>query len=326
MKKVIFLAIAAAAALTACSKSEVIDSKYGNDMIGFETYLGRDAQTKANPIEREDLTSVKIFGYYHGTSTWAEGKSLLWTDGLTLTTTSDAVSQPTGADVRYWANDSDLYSFLAYAPVEGLVEGEGFDANDPTLTYTVNNEFTNGDVLVAEPQIDRTQDDGTVSLQLKHKLSRLTVDAEVVAGVFEFRVKEITLTGAFNTTGTISLADPTTWTATPTASTSYTFHNADDAEVALESGQISDKGYLMLIPVTAEEHQATLTVKYTTYDPNAKQESSTYSQTYNVTNDFAMGTAYAIKLKFENDAKTIVFDVEVDPTWQNGEATITPAA
>ena len=48
MKKVIFLAIAAAAALTACSKSEVIDSKYGNDMIGFENYLGRDAQTKAS--------------------------------------------------------------------------------------------------------------------------------------------------------------------------------------------------------------------------------------------------------------------------------------
>ena len=73
MKKVIFLAIAAAAALTACSKSEVIDSKYGNDMIGFETYLGRDAQTKGAVA---DVATVQenafgVFGFYTGTQPYA---------------------------------------------------------------------------------------------------------------------------------------------------------------------------------------------------------------------------------------------------------------
>ena len=327
MKKSFFLSILAVGALVACSKSEVVDTKF-NDQIGFTTYLGRDAQTKAAVIERADLTSVKVFGYYHGLEDWESGKSLLWKNGLTLATTSSSVTQPSGEDVRYWANDTDKYSFLAYAPVTGLSEGTGFDATNPVLTYAVSNDFTNGDVLVAVPQINRVKDNGTVTLQLQHKLARLTVKANVTPSVFDFRVKEVTLTGAFNTTGTISLADPTAWTATPVENTSYTFNDAADATTALPDNEstISEKGYLMMIPVDAAAHKAKLTVKYTTYDPNAKQESSVYTQTFDVATDFKMGTAYAITLAFQNDAEVIAFDVTVDPTWGDDQpVTINPA-
>ena len=326
MKKVIFISALAIAAAVSCTKSDIVDTKF-NEQIGFTTYLGRDAQTKADVIEREDLTSVKVFGYYHGLNDWATSKSLLWENGLTLTTTSSTVTQPSGNDVRYWANETDQYSFLAYAPVTGLKEIENFDIKNPVLTYTVSNDFTNGDVLVAEPQINRTKNkfgenaqmNGNVPLQLKHKLARLTVKADVTAGVFDFRVKNVTLTGSFNTTGEITLSNPAEWDADPTADVSYTFFDESDKTTALPAGvsTITEKGYLMMIPVKATEHNATLTVEYATFDPKANQESATYTQTFEVTNDFDMGTAYAITLLFENDAKPITFDVVVDPTWGN---------
>lgn len=340
MKKVIFISAIALAAAVSCTKSEVVDTKF-NEQIGFETYLGRDAMTKGDVIEKADLESVKVFGYYHGDKTWAVSKSLLWEQGLVLSAPAGVVAQPKDGDVRYWANDLDNYTFLAYAPVgnSSLTEGEGFDLNNPVLTYEVDSEdFTNADVLVAEPQIDRTRDkngdvanlNGNVPLVLKHKLSRLIVKATAASAAFDFRVKEVTLTGNFYNSGKIALATPTAWSETTPEQTSYSFFEYNKTnEVALsetEENVIGTKGYLMMIPVTATNHKATLTVKYTTYDPVAKQESREYELTYNVTNDFAMGSAYAIKLAFSNDAIPISFSVEVDPTWGNdNDATITPA-
>jgi hypothetical protein len=79
---------------------------------------------------------------------------------------------------------------------------------------------------------------------------------------------------------------------------------------------------MMMIPVNfsaTEADSATLTVKYTTYDPKAKQESRIYTQTYSVTTNFVMGNAYAINLEFSNDAKQITFSVEEVEDWNDPE-------
>ena len=329
MKKVIFISALAIAAAVSCTKSDIVDTKF-NEAISFENYLGRDAMTKSTVIETANLESVKVFGYYHGEGNWKSGGSLLWDGGLVLNTPAGVVTQPSGDDVRYWANESDVYSFLAYAPVghASLVEAEGFDTANPVLTYTVNNDFTNADVLVAEPQTDRTKGDGKVALVFKHKLARLAIKSNVTKGVFDFRIKSVKLTGAFNTTGTIALVEPTEWDATPTEGTIYTFQDDTKVNEALLEGvnAIGSKGYLMMIPVDADDHNAKLEVKYTTYDSNADQESRVYTLTYDVKTDFEMGKAYAIELGFKNDATAIEFSVKVDPTWgEEGEVTITPA-
>ena len=48
MKKTIFISVLALAAAISCTKSDIVDTKFENEAIGFETYLGRDAQTKAS--------------------------------------------------------------------------------------------------------------------------------------------------------------------------------------------------------------------------------------------------------------------------------------
>jgi hypothetical protein len=334
MKKVIFISALAIAAAVSCTKSDIVDTKF-NEQISCEAYAGRDAKTKADVIERNDLESVVVFGYYHGLKDWATGKSLLWTDGLTLDTKNNTVAQPDGSNARYWANETDKYSFLAYAPVTGLDRSANFDINDPVLTYTVTPAtFANGDVLVAVPHINRTRktlngetvEDGTVALQFKHKLARLAIKATATSEAFDFRIKEVTVNGKFYTSADISLSNPAEWkpVATTTATPFSFFEYDEDNAVALDETKenvIGTKGYMMMIPVSAEQHAATLTVKYTTYDSVAGQESSIYTQTYNITQNFEMGTAYAINLKFENEAKKIVFDVTVDP-WNTKEVEV----
>lgn len=336
MKKVIFLAIAAAAALTACSKSEVVDSKF-NEQISFETYLGRDAQTKGAIIDINNITGVKVYGYYTGNEPWtSDTEANLWTGGLNLTLTGGKVNQPTGNDVRYWANDTDKYTFLAYAPYDNAnltVSG----TQNPTLSYSVDTDFTKHvDVLVANPEvendknIDRTK--GTVNLKMEHKLARLTVKTNVTGtGPFTFHIKKISLAGTFNTSGTLALADPKTWTAT-SAETTYVFASStenastENALPATYDYATEETGYMMMIPVNATTHKAVLTVEYTTFDATANMESRVYTQKYNVTTDFVMGKAYAIQLDFVNDATAINFNVTVDEWGAEDNVTITPAA
>lgn len=344
MKKVIFLAIAAAAALTACSKSEVIDSKYGNDMIGFETYLGRDAQTKASVTNTGNLTQVFVYGYYTGGDPWsAETKANLWSP-MTLAC-NNGTCTVAEADVRYWTNASDKYTFLAYAPaaIENVLTVSAEEGKNPTLTYNVPTVLTEQkDILYAVPQIDRTKgDDGTVALQMKHALARLTVKAKVTAAApFEYHVKDVTLTGNFTKSASLVLANQTenacTWTSPAEENLNYNFYNTtalakDDQANALPVEGIDYAGsekYLMMIPKDFTSATDTkLLVKYTTYYRAGDLESAVYEKEFPVTTNFEAGKAYAISLEFvqatDNDIK---FSVKVtDWVDVTPEQTITPA-
>lgn len=343
MKKVIFLAIAAAAALTACSKSEVIDSKYGNDMIGFENYLGRDAQTKAGITTNDNLASLGLFGYYTGAETWENGKfaANLW-DGVELTKTNNWVP----ATPKYWTNDTDKYTFLAYAPYSDDAIKVITDQT-PAVEYTVNTDLSKQiDLLYAnaENHINMVKpENNTVTLKFNHALSRLTVKASATGEAFKFDVKEVYIEGKFNTTDVLTLATGA-WKnngAVATTDAKYTFHTKDtgkedadgnpiysvyDANNALTSNPIDYSGttykedgtveaygnnYLMMIPTnfSGEGNAASLIVKYTTYYMD--KESNVNTATFEVPTDFAQGKAYVINLVFTKDIDVIKFAVDV---------------
>ena len=345
MKKVIFISAIALAAAVSCTKSEVVDTKF-NEQIGFETYLGRDAQTKATPVATDDLTQVFVYGYYTGTTPWSDASEAnLWSP-MTLACNKGTCTVGQN-DVRYWANDSDLYTFLAYAPatIENVLSVAAVDGKNPTLTYNVPSVLTEQkDVLYAVPQKNRTKgDNGTVALEMKHALSRLTVKAKVNAEApFAYNVKSVAISGNFNTTGTLVLAeqaDAAVWTATPAAAT-YTFYT--NAAKATEAGAtpLTVEGvdyagtnkYLMMIPtdfsVKNEEDKytntATLTVVYSTYAGGI--ESRDYTKTFPVNTNFEAGKAYAIALEFvQAENNEIKFSVSVDDWGTENTTTITPA-
>lgn len=342
MKKVIFLAIAAAAALTACSKSEVVDTKF-NEQISFETYLGRDAQTKAPIINNDNLGNVAVYAYYTGNKGWtADSPTNLW-DGVLLIDNEGAFVTPEGGTVptpKYWANPSDKYSFFAYAPVNSKVGT--VNTVNPTINFTVQSNIPDQvDLLCATPYFDKMAKEfttGTVSLNLMHALSRITVKAKATVDNFKFDVKKITLAGNFNVTGNLPLSTgnwvdakpategsvftffdnnkaayvpPTTDTATDTALPTDSYRNY--AERTTAEGAKTDN-YLMIIPTVPAEGataaNATLTVNYSTY--YAGQESVEMTKNIEVPINFAMGKAYSINLDFSHEATEIKFSVTVD--------------
>lgn len=269
MKKVIFLAIAAAAALTACSKSEVIDSKYGNDTIGFQHYVGRDAQTKATVADETTLQqkSIGLYGFYTGNKTWTSTteekdmpKANLWgNEKLYWGKTTENTDAWVYATTKYWTNSVDNYTFLAYAPyvtstpenttaTMTLGDGQlsvpvGTETQNPNLSYKVPGALADQiDVLYANADdiknCHKPDNGGDINLVFKHALARLTVKAsDTQDDDFTFHVKSITLAGNFVTESTFNLYNGG-WAATKgTAPTTYTIYTntaaADPAVNAL---------------------------------------------------------------------------------------------
>ena len=334
MKKVIFISALAIAAAVSCTKSDIVDTKF-NEEIGFETYLGRDAQTKGSIVERKDLKAVTVYGYYTGTTDWSTEAGIapnLWTNGLELKLTETGVEELDEANKRYWANATDQYTFLAYGPIDNENLASPTDKTDPTLTYTVDKDFQKHvDVLRATPIINTTKEDvaGSVQLAFKHTLSRVNVKATLNADKpFEYHIKSITLSGKFNTKGTLSLADskgwlvdeadymneiytfykndsePTAATATPLAATT-----TDYSKVVPDGAKYDN--YMMMIPTIFDAtNKATLEVVYYTYAGGVK--SRDYSVKHEITTPFVAGSAYTFVLGFVQNTAEITFDVEVD--------------
>ena len=353
MKKVIFISALAIAAAVSCTKSDIVDTKF-NEQISFETYTGRTAMTKAAETTKANLTAASLYGFYTGEEGWnTSSKANLW-NPITLSINNGVVAEFDDDDKRYWANADDMYTFLAYAPIatgaeeggNGLVVSTTTDEGEnPTLTYTVNPDLTKQiDLLYATP-VETNKDEvdnagGKVKLQFNHALSRVTVNAKAAVGPLEFHIKDITLSGAFYTKASFTLKDPTKWNYITTATTEdpaeYNFYNNTAAagttaavalpEDATYKNYASDKvtasnepnNYLMMIPTTAA---AVLTVKYTTYYMN--QESQEFTRTFDITGGFEAGKAYAFNLDFAQTSSEILFSVDVT-SWVDGtNATIT---
>ena len=287
MKKYFFLSIVAVGAMFAsCSKSEIVDSKFGNDEISFQTYAGRDAQTKAAITNNGNIRSVGVFGYYTGESNWSREEGSATPANLmnnTNLTSTDGTTW-TYSPAKYWANDTDKYTFLAYAPYvsseTGATNPNGLTikSNAPaTLTYAVSTTLAEqSDVLYA---FNPKADDATVntlinmtkspvSLGLKHALSRITVKAKATDATFKYDIKNITLSGKFIASADLDLATGV-WTGTKsTTDVNYVIYNntadntngadglgADWTDYATKNSadETVNNNYLMVIPVEFSE-------------------------------------------------------------------------
>ena len=341
MKKVIFISALAIAAAVSCTKSDIVDTKF-DDAIGFETYLGRDAQTKASVAT--NFSTAGIYGFYTGSQRWAvtadqtgdayvaSPKANLWVnDILAFAGTVDPI--------KYWANADDYYSFLAYAPkgdknISGMPTGDA--VTNPTITFAVPTALADQTDLLYANVLNTKKPATTgdkVAMPFYHALARLTVNAKAAANQkFEFCIKKITIAGGFHKSDVLTLKDGS-WAKAgePVEATkdekgndvpaeTYTFYNESANTTALgtnntDYAKVGDaySNYLMMIPVDFTDAPATLTVEYTTvYD---KVESTVITKTFNVTTNFEQGNAYAINLTFSKDVEAIEFTVSVED-WQ----------
>lgn len=354
MKKVIFISALAIAAAVSCTKSDIVDTKFGNEVIGFESYIGRAAQTKATVINDANIAyeTIGLYGFYTGANPWKIG---------THATTANAIESPTpnlwaddpltnkgetwgASPVKYWTNATDYYSFLAYAPKavtgdnsNGLV-ATTTDAT-PTVTYTVPIALdSQKDLLYAQPvfnhQRGNAENPAPVALTMKHALSRIAVKANEKHPDYSYTITSLSIKGDFVQENTFSLVE-TDWAAETTETVyeqnpyNFTVVNAavdaTNGADATKNEYVACTGdkYLMVIPTNVAA--AVLTVKYkTTYGTGSDAvESAEITKTVNIAQDFEQGKAYTINLTFEpNASEEITFTVDVN-LWDTVENDVT---
>lgn len=357
MKKVIFLSAIALAAAVSCSKSEVVDTKFGNEAIGFDTYLGRGAQTKATETTAANLAEFGVYGFYTAAVDYASGTTANLMNHVKVTKSGN---DWTYSPARYWTNETDKYTFFAYAPYS-----VGKAGGAPEISYIVPSALADQkDVIysVNNRNVTKTsckQTDGTyVPFEFKHALSRIAVKANAkmydkatgleITGTpsagqeydHTFTIKNISLSGKFCTTGTMDLSEPFTtaqdgtvsggpvWTSTPSAVT-YNLTGAVSQPLTKDPYKFSEiaNNYLMVIPTTFSADKdaegnytnaAALTIQYTvTY---AGATSDVITKTVYVTTGFEQGKAYVIELTLQrNDDNAIIFNVKGVDRWEDDQ-------
>ena len=219
MKKNFYLGFIALIALTvtSCSNDDVVmQSPDVNKAIEFGTYLGRDAQSRANVL---DITGLKgkgfgVFAFYTGQSTWAKANpaggtatstpNFMFNEEVTYSTTNNAWEY---SPIKYWPEKKqDQISFFAYGPYKNndatpaaTIQPQGKDnvnanavAGAPTVKFIQSIDPALMVDFVAGVAMDQTytvengaQDDSkTVNFILKHELTRVNFVAKLDRNAF----------------------------------------------------------------------------------------------------------------------------------------------
>ena len=339
MKKVIFISALAIAAAVSCTKSDIVDTKF-NEQIGFESYIGRAAQTKATVIDNGNIDeeTIGLYGFYTGANPWKIGDEKdvagaidnptpnLWDgDALAYDETKGWYTE----ESKYWTNASDYYSFLAYAPL--ATETNGLTATttaNPTVTYTdpvtvegkgITDQI---DLLYAVPVFNcQRGEDPTpkaVGLTMKHALSRIAIKAKEDHDDYTYTITGLSLSGTFVQEKTFSLVE-SKWVedGAKTGATTYNFvveNNAVTIDKTVSADYVSCVGeeYLMIIPTAVTEAILTVTYK-TTYGTDGNEViSAEIEKEVKISETFVQGKAYTINLTFEpNASEEIKFTVDV---------------
>lgn len=194
MKKFYFMAFIATAALTmmSCSNDDITTgadfSKNETTVINFSTYLGRTAQTRGTVTETG--AAFGVFAYYTQTANFAgssETPNFMYNQKVEKS--GDAW---TYSPIKYWPNaQNEKVSFFAYAPYSDASNMHNLElvtnstTGTPTIKVTVPTDLTNSVDFVAATAIDKSQSTGTVSYELQHEMTRLTMQAKVSEDVYK---------------------------------------------------------------------------------------------------------------------------------------------
>lgn len=315
MKKIHYLAICLlATGLAACTQNEEIVSLENQKAITFDTYVGRDAATRASVI---DIGALKTSGFgvlgYYTEDDWAE----------TATPNFMHNQKVSGEDwgyepLKYWPAEGKI-SFFAYAPYGTGTLSANTVAGTPTLAYSVPaNIAEQKDLLVAGAQ--KNKNANTVNFTFKHALSRIgfgvkLADGSAIDAATTIDFSKITLTADFNSSNTLTLdldgSDNVQW-GTPTTATdvTYTLYNTNDAtdniaDIALSTDIApinNTSSYLMVLPQdfsgVGDEMEITANFSLSTKDDNlvGNKFTANYEFTGKVALELEAGKAYTIVL------------------------------
>ena len=248
MKKFFFIAMAAIAALAACTKNSIDEGSVKNDsrVINFNTVTGK--ATKA-PISGTtysyNLPSFGVFAsYLEKNKTWAANKATAtrYMDDVEVSF-NDTKDIWAPASTYYWPLEGSL-TFIAYSPKSAATATFAEATGTLTLTgFTVNTTVASQvDLLYSSINADRTEnesyyvdsansknsetaeEDKGVNIKFKHALAQVIFKAKTATEVYDagmsFKINNITVNAA-STADNMTVINPadadpsatiTTWT------------------------------------------------------------------------------------------------------------------
>lgn len=145
--------------------------------IDFSTKV-EGKQTRRDALTTANLLSTGIFAYYTGNNDWTKAATPNFMYNQPVMR-SNNTSPWTYSPVKYWPNnEKEKISFFAYAPYNaiGVTPSGNTVAGFPYLNYTVPTaEADQIDLLAATPLMNCTKNTGSVSLTMKHALTKVTI-------------------------------------------------------------------------------------------------------------------------------------------------------
>ena len=338
MKKKLFLGLLAAAAVsfTACQKDEVISEMPQDNAIGFGTYVGRDAQTKAGVTDQAAMENALyagfgVFAYYTENNSYANTFTHEFMDNQQVTWNTSWDYNPK----KYWPGGTNKVSFFAYAPYTNVtslptenIKAFGYDnagKGNPTLNFSVAEDVDNQiDLLYATPKTDLTS--GKVEFVFNHALSRIGFKVKTSNEEYRIKISQITLTANFNNSGTLNL-NTGEWSGTTPSERTYTLNTFTPQDFFSTAGQAisATEGYAMVIPTDLTSNKIQIRVTYTYQSKvSATEWSSAVEkiQSGSVGVDLEEGNAYTFVLTID-PGTAIVFDVESVNNWSPVDGTDT---
>lgn len=210
MKKSLFAILAVAACFASCSK--VVESTEFDNPISFDSYVGKDAMTKASIVELEDIENVLVNAYLFETK---EAKDRPFTANFM---SSQPVNAKTGvySPEKYWPATDQAIDFVAWVPEASDKKTKNIKVEDATLTFTVPSEVTEQtDLIVSEPVPAmngalKKGEEKKVALHFKHLLSRIAFEINAnglpeESTINEVKLDYVKLIGKFASAGTVNM-------------------------------------------------------------------------------------------------------------------------
>lgn len=333
MKKYLFIAATAIAALASCSSEDAIEQVSQNtdapDAVVFDAYAGRTSRATALTLD-----AIKADGVGFGVYAYQQGKKDINNYLLNNTVPDFFYNQQIKWNsttnkweydpIKYWSNNiGALHSFFAYAPYNANINSV-FTADGPVVRYSATDNY---DLLVAAPHKNLTKPGVAeqIKFQFAHALSQ--VKFQVVPFVDEvhgthgagtntldtktkINVRSIKLVGKVPSKGIYNLLTEA-WTSEAIEEGAYEI--IDSKSLTNSTTDYVDYGVPTMVIPTQLGQKCKVQIVYdvVTEDATNPQNNSTITNVITSTEEFELvkGTSYLFKLDL--GMTTVKFDADV---------------
>lgn len=314
MNKRIFIAAILTMLLVACNNlDEPIRLSYERTPITFNAFVGLPSRGYAT-----DLSALRSQGFdvYALTQNDRDGSTNKLYFPATTYTYSNISDEWTG-ERQFWPSEGKSLDMFFYAPAAAFDSinyafQEAFFSINPSIDSQC-------DLLWAAPMTGLTSSTTTVTPHFAHALSRIQLSAYIDGDSINAtsggaRISSVTISGDFNTQGTVDLAATSVealWkdvTPYPTVfspsiiNTAITTTN-ENAPIAL----MQDGQEIFIIPTNFSDKKCRISVTFT-------YEGKSYTLKHDINVNFEAGQTYTLNLRLTKPGGITTPDITTDPS------------